>query len=131
MSISSLPLIPLLMAMSTANAPSDIYQICEGFVEESKVFSTYSLSDLALARSALSKARDVATVELLLKRDFDGLLQTYVARGLSQEQATSEMLGDLKAWMVAQINTGITLNGVTDEREWSIIYKGCLDNIRG
>jgi hypothetical protein len=126
-----LPLIPLLVAMSAANASSDAYQICEGFVDESKVFSTQDPSDLAFARSTLSKATDVATFERLFKRDFDGLLQTYTARGLSLEQATAEMLKDLKSWMIAQINTGIALNGVTDEVEWAILYKNCLDNVRG
>ncbi len=128
---SSLVLISSLMAMSTANAPSDIYQICEGFVEGAKVFSATPASDLTLVHLAISNVTDVSALELLLKRNFDGLLQTYIARGLSQEQAASEMLGDLKVWMVAQIKTGMALNGVTDDKEWATVYKSCLDNIRG
>lgn len=130
MSLSLLIILPL-MAMGAASAPLGVYHICENFVEGAKVFSAESPSDLALVRMALSKAADVATLELLLKRDFDGLLQTYVARGVSREQAASEMLGDLKVWTVSQVDTGIALNGVTDEKEWATVYKSCLDNIRG
>lgn len=130
---SSLVLIPLLMTMSETNAvrAPDIHLICEEFVEEAKVFSTQPPSDLIATRAALSKATDMKALKGLFERDFDGLIQTYTANGLSVEQAEAEMLGDLKSWLMAQINVGIRLNGVPDEKEWVAINQACLDNIKG
>jgi len=128
---TSLVIIPLVMAAGVSEAASDAYQICEGFVEATKLYSTQELPALTFMRKTIAQADEVSDLEALYKRKFDGLLQTYTDRGLGEEQARAEMLGDLKAWEISQLNMAIKMQGVTDEKEWTVVYKGCLDNLRG
>lgn len=126
-----LALIPLLAALGAQGHNDSAYPICDSFVEDAKAYSVRDKDELIALRAEVRDATDLAYFERLYATSSDQLLAAYTHDdGLTREQAKVKALYDAKSWEEALLETGIAMQGVKNETEWIIIFKGCLDRVR-
>lgn len=125
-----LALIPLLAALGSQGHNDGAYPICDAFVEDAKAYSERDKEELLALRTEVRNATDLAYFEKLYSTSSDKLLAAYAQEdGLTQDQAKAKAFHDAQAWEGALLDVGITMQGNTNEGDWNVIFKGCLDNV--
>ncbi|MGY3945462.1 hypothetical protein [Aeromonas tecta] len=125
-----LAFIPLLAALGSQGHNDDAYPICDSFIEDAKAYSERDKDELMALRTEVRNATDLAYFEKIYSTSSDKLLAAYAQEdGLTQDQAKAKAFHDAQAWEGALLDAGISMQGVTDENRWTLIFKNCLDTV--